>query len=204
MEDRDLFRVVSWHLEALQLPGGVSISVLESVLVVDRQGNSMCHNIPLKTLKAGTDGSFMVSSVNWNFEVVAVLSAVDREVRLVCLEGHAESDFGSEHHNRALHVVVHDVFESWLEGFLADFVEINVFVGANLDSNVASDEVNLSSHLFQLVVLFPEMGLLVNLEEKNGTGGSDDERFVEKKVHVSKILISDLFKSECLNVINAY
>ena len=59
-------------------------------------------------------------------------------------------------------------------------------------------------YLFKLVVLFPEMGLLVNLEEKNGTGGSDDERFVEKKVHVSKILISDLFKSECLNVINAY
>jgi len=78
-----------------------------------------------------------------------------------------------------------------------------------LDTLVAFDEVNETSHV-QLVVLLPELiglgrivliFLLNDFEEHDFAGRSGDKSFVVDEVHLSKILISHLFKFGFLSVI---
>jgi len=116
---------------------------------------------------------------------MVTLSSVDLETRLVHFIGNSKSDLGTKHHVRAFHVVIHGVFQSGLKRFLVNEVEIDQLICHDLNPNISSYEVDITSHVRQLFVLGPEPGFFVNLEEKNGAGRLGYESLLEKKVHVS-------------------
>jgi hypothetical protein len=55
-----------------------------------------------------------------------------------------------------------------MECLLVDHVEVNSIIGGDLDSDISSDEIDLSSHFLKLVVLLPKASLFINLEEEDG------------------------------------
>ena len=96
-----------------------------------------------------------------------ILSCVDLEARLVTLVCDAISYSSTKHHDRALHVIVHNIFKCWLKCLLVDQEEVNLLVSNHLDSDVSSYEVDLTSHVIKLFVLCPEASLFINFEEEN-------------------------------------
>lgn len=131
---------------------------------------------------------------------MVVLSCVNLESGLVGLVSDSEPNSGSKHHLGALHVVIHHVLKSWLEGLFVNKIEVNSVISDDLDSYVSSYKVDLSSHVVELLVLGPETCLFVNFEEENGARRSHDQGLVKKQVHVAKIGISYLLKSARLGV----
>ena len=77
---------------------------------------------------------------------------IDLKIFLVCLICDAISDLGSKHHLVAVHEVVHDIFESWYKCDGVDKVEVNFFVGGNLDSLISFDEVDESAVLKRMII----------------------------------------------------
>lgn len=92
---------------------------------------------------------------------------IDCETWLVCFVGDGKSDEFTNHHHGATHEVIHHIFESWHQRFLAHQEEEYFFICDNLESYVSSDEVDLSSHIVNSVVLFPKISLFVDSEEQN-------------------------------------
>lgn len=75
---------------------------------------------------------------------------------------------GAEHHLRALHEIVHNVFKSWFECLFVDEVEVNLVISCNLDPNITADKVYLTAHLLELVILGPFASFLVYFEKQDG------------------------------------
>lgn len=82
-----------------------------------------------------------------------------------------------------------------MESLLINQKEVDVLIRANLYSDVASDEIDLASHILLLVIHFPLTRLRIYFEEQYGTGGSDYQSLVEQKVHVTKIFISHFLQA---------
>lgn len=107
----------------------------------------------------------MVLGSDRDFEVVIELSTVNRESRLISLEGDTKSYFGSKHHHRAIHVVVHDILQRRFKGLLINHEEEDVLIRTNLYPDVASNEIDLPSHIFLLVIHFPKASFLIDFEK---------------------------------------
>lgn len=73
------------------------------------------------------------------------LSGVDLNTRLVGLECNTISNSRSEHHLRALHEVVHAILKLWHKCLFVDEIEVNSLISNNLDSNITSNEIDLTS-----------------------------------------------------------
>lgn len=73
------------------------------------------------------------------------LSGVDLNTRLVGLECNTISNSRSEHHLRALHEIVHAILKLWHKCLFVDEIEINSLISNNLDSNITSNEIDLTS-----------------------------------------------------------
>ena len=157
------------------------------MLVINTNLGFLSHDIGFHIGKIASNRSLIVLGGDGNFEVVEILSGVNLEPRLVCLEGNSVKHSSTEHHLRASHKVVHAILKSWNECLLVDYVEVNSLISSDLDSNIASNEVNLSSHLLEPVILLPEASLLINFEEEDGAGGSDDQSLVEEQVHRAQV-----------------
>ena len=99
---------------------------------------------------------------------MVVLTRPDSETGLAGFIGYTVSDCFTEHHYRTLRVIVHSVLELRPKSLRLDLVEVNNIVSANLNSNITSDEIDLSSGIFQLIILLPLICLRINLEEENG------------------------------------
>ena len=84
-----------------------------------------------------------------------VLSAKYFESFIVHFVADSKSYSPAEHHLLAIHVVVHAVFQLRHESLLVDEVEVNQFLGGNLDSNVAFDVKDGASHP-EFMVLLPQ------------------------------------------------
>lgn len=141
---------------------------LEGALVVDSDSGLLTHDVGVHRSKIGSSGTLVVVLSDAHLEVVVELSGVDLESRLVSLVGDTVSNLGAEHHLGALHEVVHDVLEPGHASLLVDHVEVDLLVCHDLDSNVASNEVDLAPHVVELVVLLPQASLWVDLEEEDG------------------------------------
>ena len=76
---------------------------------------------------------------------MVVLSGIDLNTRLVGLECNTISNSRSEHHLRALHKVVHTILQLWHKCLFIDEIEVNSLISNNLDSNITSNEVDLTS-----------------------------------------------------------
>jgi len=61
------------------------------------------------------------------------------------LVSHGISSARANHALIAIHVVVHYVFDNWLEGFLVYHVEVDFIICSDLYSGVAFHEVNKAS-----------------------------------------------------------
>ena len=87
---------------------------------------------------------------------------------LINFIGNAVPDTRSKHNGGALNEVVHDIFEFWHEGLLVYQVEEYSALCSYLDPDVASDEVNLPTHVIDFVILHPFAIDL--LKEQDGIG----------------------------------
>lgn len=183
MENFNIF-LVSWDLPVL--------NHREVVIFMDCNGSLIGHNVFFQWRQSWGNSSFIIFSVQRNLEIVEAFPYINWEVWLVCFKADAISNLGAKHHLWATHKVVHHVLELWVKSLLINHIKVNFFVCGNLDSNVSLNEVNLSAHFWDLVVLFPEASFFVNLEEENRAGGSDDESLVEKQVHSSQIGVGNL------------
>ena len=96
-----------------------------------------------------------------------VLPCVDLEAWLICFVGNTIADSGTKHHLGALHEVVHHVFKSWLKRLLIDEIEINFLIGCDLYSHVSANEIDLTSHLLELVILLPVACFFINFEKED-------------------------------------
>jgi len=170
---------LSWDRPAL---GG-----LEVMLVINSNLGLLSHDIRFHVGKITSYRSLIVLGRNGNFEVVEILSRVNLEPRLVCFKGNSVEYSSTEHHLRARHKVIHAILKSWKKGFLVDYVEENSLISSHLDSNIASDEVNLSSHFLESVILLPEASLRIDFKEKNGAGRSHDQSLIEEQVHRAQV-----------------
>lgn len=95
-----------------------------------------------------------------------VTSSVDSEIFLTSLVADSESYSTPEHHLRAFHKVIHTVLQCWHKCFLINHIEVDHLIRNDLDSNVASDKVDLTSHFINFVVLGPLVCLGVYFEEQ--------------------------------------
>lgn len=96
-----------------------------------------------------------------------ILPGVDLKSWLVGLKGNTISYSCTKHHLGALHKVEHAILQLGHERLLVDLIEVDFLIGGNLDSNVASNEVDLTSHVVEFVVKLPETCLFVDFEEKD-------------------------------------
>jgi hypothetical protein len=116
-----------------------------------------------------------------------VLSGVYLESWLISFIRNTVSYSGAKHHLGALHEIEHHVFKSWYERLLVDQIEVHLVISRNLDPYIAADEIDLATHLLELVILGPVAGFLVNLEKQDGAGRSCDQCLVEEEVHRPKV-----------------
>ena len=98
------------------------------------------------------------------------LPPVDIKRLFISLVGDSVLDLGAKHHLRAVHEVVHHVFQLWHQGFPVNDVEVDLSIRRDLDSNVTLDVVDETSEV-NLVVEHPlfliDQGIIDHLEEKN-------------------------------------
>ena len=96
-----------------------------------------------------------------------ILSGVNEEAGLIGFVSDTIFNFGSKHHLGALHEIIHHVLKLWLQCLLVNYVKEYFFIGGNLNTNVSTNKEDLTSHVFELVVLLPDSSFLMLLEEKN-------------------------------------
>ena len=125
------------------------------MLIVEDGIKTLSNDVAVLGLQVDSFGSIMILWCDRNFKVVIVLSGINCKARLIGLERDTKSYFGTEHHDRAVHVVVHDILKSRLEGFFVNQEEVDELISTNLNSNVASNEIDLTSHVFHLFEHLP-------------------------------------------------
>ena len=54
-----------------------------------------------------------------------------------------------------------------MENWPNTHTKINFFISNDLNSNISSDEINLTSHIVKFVVLFPGSSFVIDFEEEN-------------------------------------
>lgn len=154
----------------------------------------MRHDIGVERSQRAAFGSLEVLVGYSDFKVVKLLPLVDNKPFLTSLENYTRSNLWTEHHLRAVHVVIHHVLKSWLASFFVDYEKVNLFVSGDLDSNVSLDEINLTSHVWKSVIFSPESSLLINFEEKDGARGPDNESLLKQEVHGPHVIEWQLLK----------
>ena len=168
------------------------LKLLEIWGLKDGEGSLPGDDILMLYLKINSVWAFEVLRVDCHLEVVIVLSWVDSKTRLTTLVRDTISNRSAKHHHGALHIIVHWVFKSWLERFFVNQVEVNFTVCNNLNPNISSNEINLTSHVFELFIFVPKPSFLVDLEEKDISWWSSDESLIKEEIHGPKIRLSDL------------
>ena len=112
---------------------------------------------------------------------MGALSGVDVEILLIGFERYTIFDGRPKHHLRALHKVVHAVFEFRHVVGEVDSVEEDLMIRCDLDSLIALNEVDKASYL-DVVILLPRDSprdfLLLLLEEDDPAGTSCDQCLV--------------------------
>ena len=111
--------------------------------------------------------SFVILEVNPHFEIMIASSGVDGETWLACLVADQELHELTYHHHGAVHKVVHHIFTGRHECLLIDQEEVNLLICDNLKPDVSLDEVDLTSHVLDLVVLLPLSAFWIDLEEQD-------------------------------------
>ena len=96
-------------------------------------------------------------------------SGIDSESWLTCLVANQKPHKFTNHHHGAVHKVVHHIFTGRHECLLVDQEEVNLIICDNLEPDITFDEVNLSPHVLDLMILLPQSGFWVNFEEQDGT-----------------------------------
>lgn len=96
------------------------------------------------------------------------LTGVDLETWLILFVRYGISYFGTKHKLSRLHEVIHDILLLRQQCGLIHEIEKDFFISGDLNSHISFDEVNLTSHIFKLMVLGPETSIFVDLEEENG------------------------------------
>jgi hypothetical protein len=79
---------------------------------------------------------------------------------------------------------LHTVLKLWQERFFVNEIEVNNVRSCNLDSNIASDEIDLSAQFWKLIILAIEP-LLILLEKEDAVCRSYNEHLVIQKIHIS-------------------
>ena len=133
---------------------------------------------------------------------MVILTRPNSESRLASFICDTKTHCSTEHHHRALRIVVHDVLKIWQESLIVDHVEVNCLICHNLNSLVSSNEVDLTSHVVQGIVFLPEASLLIDSEEKDRARWSRDESCVKEEIHGTKIGFYDALPAalHCLGV----
>jgi hypothetical protein len=98
---------------------------------------------------------------------MVVLTGPNSETGLASFISDTVSNSSTEHEYRALRVIIHNVLFLWHKSLIVDDVEVNQFVRNNLNPLVATNEINLTSHVVQLIMFLPESSLFIDVEEKN-------------------------------------
>lgn len=155
--------------------------------------------------KVGAQCSLIVVIVDRHLEVVILLTGEDAEVGLARLVGDAVSYFGANDHLRALHEVCHHVLKFRNQLFeVSENEEVNLLLCGDLESNIATDKEDLTTHVVDLMDLLPLVdpngsftirvfhlhGLL--LEDQDTVGGTHNERPLECKIHVTEVDLGHL------------
>lgn len=70
-----------------------------------------------------------------------VFPCVNVESTSVCLVSDTVSNFASEDETTALHMVVHDILKDRSELFVVDEIEVNLFIGCDVYSDISFNEV---------------------------------------------------------------
>lgn len=128
------------------------------------------------------------------FEVVDVLSPVNVKRLLVGLVCDAVLYLGAEHHDGAVHEVVHHVLQGRQPSLEVDQVEEDFGVSYHLDPLVAFNEEDVAA-LFDRVVIHPRLkaGKLIQdeAEEQNLRGRPGDKGSLIDQKHLTEILVED-------------
>ena len=115
------------------------------------------------------------------------------EIWLVCLECDAVSYQRAEHHLWTIHEIVHNIFKLWHKSHFIDQIKVNFLICGNLKSDITFDEVNVTSHFWNNMILCPKMGFWIYFEEQNRTWRSNNECLIKQEVHWTKICRGNLF-----------
>lgn len=135
----------------------------------------------------------MVFIVDRHFEIVIVLASVYLEAWLVDLKRDAIADTSTKHQLRALHEVVHYVLKLRHEGLFVDEIKVDALSSSYLNSDVAFDEEDLTTEVVKCEVVVPQACFLIDFEEEDAVGASDDEGLIVDQIHISQVVLGDLF-----------
>ena len=124
-----------------------------------------------------------------------VLLSVNLYPRLIGFVSQRISHFISEHHHRAVHEIVHNVLQSWNARLRVNHIEINPFISDNLNSPIASGEVDGTSSLIKSMVFLP-LALFVYFEKQNRVRGPCHNSFLEQHVNRSEVGFGDLLDAD--------
>lgn len=85
-----------------------------------------------------------------------VVPGVDFEASLALFVAATISHFTSKDETCALHEIVHDVFQLWLEVLVVDQVEVDLLVCGDVYSDIAFDEIE-HSFMMQCLIVRPSV-----------------------------------------------
>lgn len=94
-----------------------------------------------------------------------VFSCVDLKPRLAGFKCDSKPYSCTKHHLRTRHEIIHAIFKCWQKRLFINQVKVNFLICRNLDSYVSSNEINIASQVFKLMVVGPVACFTVNLEE---------------------------------------
>lgn len=124
---------------------------------------------------------------------MVVLTSVYLEAWLVDLERDAVADTSTKHQLRAFHEVVHYVLKLRHKGLFVDEIEVDTLSSSYLNSDVAFDEEDLTTEVVKCEVVVPQACFLIDFEEEDAVGASDDEGLIVDQIHISQVVLGDLF-----------
>jgi hypothetical protein len=131
-----------------------------------------------------------------NFKVVVIFSLVNLKVWLVSFKSDAIQSSLAQHHLWAFHEIVHYVFKNWNEILWINCKKVNFFICDHLESWISLNEINLSPHFWNFMILTPFSCFLINFKEKNRIWRSHDQSLIKQKIHRSKIFIRNFLTFE--------
>ena len=142
--------------------------------------------------------------VHGDAQVMGTALAMDGEVGLVDLVGHAVAHLRTEHHVGAVHVVGHRVLQLWLLGLGVKGVELYIVLLGHLNANVALDIID-EAHGLKCVIELPVPLSIDNAglsEEQNLIGAADNNYLIKDEHHIAEALVGNLLNPCLFLVIN--